>query len=128
MPDASNRPRRTRDSAGGEPLPAQPYPETSYEYQNASEVEDEEDIFDDSGMRGQSAEAGEGHEEGDAASETSSAMLDPVADPAGFAKRLNELAGELEVAELEARAIRWGPAISTQKDGQPSPCSRLRFT
>jgi hypothetical protein len=50
-------------------------------------------------------------EEGDAKSETSSIMFDYDVDPEGFARRLDELAGTLEVGEEEARALRWGPAM-----------------
>ena len=45
-------------------------------------------------------------------SEGSSAVFDADNDPAGFAERLDELAGVLEVREDEARAVRWGPDLS----------------
>jgi hypothetical protein len=56
-------------------------------------------------------------EEGDAKSETSSVMFDYDVDPEGFARRLDELAGTLEVGEEEARALRWGPAIGKEGNG-----------
>lgn len=48
----------------------------------------------------------------------SSAAYDPDEDPEGWAERLDELAGVLEVSEEEARALRWGPAIGLEKDGE----------
>ena len=45
-------------------------------------------------------------------SETSSALFDPEADPQGWAKRLDELAGVLEMDEEESRAMRWGPPLN----------------
>ena len=120
MPNGRHRTNRGRDSGQArEPLP-QPYPETSYEYPDASgthdveDVEDdEEDVFDVSGGKARKGDGGD-----DAASDTSSAMLDPVSDPAGFAKRLNELAGEVEVGEKEARAMRWGPDMIKREPSQ----------
>ncbi len=70
---------------------------------------------------GEIGEGEEGDEEeyGDGeGSETSSAMFDREGDPEGWAKRLDELAGVLEVGEEEARAVRWGPAIGRQRDGE----------
>ena len=65
---------------------------------------------------GQVKEGGEGEQ--DAKSETSSVMFDYDVDPEGFARRLDELAGTLEVGEEEARALRWGPAIGKEGKGQ----------
>lgn len=48
----------------------------------------------------------------------SSAAFDPDEDPEGWAERLDELAGVMEVSEAEARALRWGPAIGLEKDGE----------
>lgn len=48
----------------------------------------------------------------------SSAAFDPDEDPEGWAERLDELAGVLEVSEAESRALRWGPAIGLEKDGE----------
>jgi hypothetical protein len=59
----------------------------------------------------------------DVASETSSGMFDPEADPEGWERRLDELAGELEMSEVEARALRWGPPMERQKEGE-SECGR----
>lgn len=59
-------------------------------------------------------------EEGDTTypdSDSSSAAFDPDEDPGGWAERLDELAGLLEVSEEEARALRWGPAIGLETDG-----------
>lgn len=47
----------------------------------------------------------------DALSETSSADYDPDADPDGFAQRLDQLAGVEEMSEIEAHALRSGPAM-----------------
>lgn len=52
----------------------------------------------------------------------SSAAFDPDEDPEGWAERLDELAGVLEVSEAEARALRWGPAIGLEKDGKFNGC------
>lgn len=59
----------------------------------------------------------------------SSAAFDPDEDPEGWAERLDELAGILEVSEEEARALRWGPAIGLEKDGEYSTpsCSALQL-
>ena len=70
----------------------------------------------DEGSQGEVNEAAE--EEDDVeGSETSSVIFNHEADPEGWAKRLDELAGVLETSEVEARAIRWGPAIGHDKDG-----------
>lgn len=45
-------------------------------------------------------------------SEGSSAVFDPDNDPAGFAERLDELAGVMEMGEVETRALRWGPSMN----------------
>ena len=68
---------------------------------------------------GEDREAGGGDEGEDEGSDSSSAMFDREADPEGWARRLDELAGVLEVGEEEARAIRWGPTIGKerQRDG-----------
>lgn len=63
----------------------------------------------------------EQHEQADTTypeSETSSAAFDPDDDPEQWAERLDELAGKLEVSEAEARAVRWGPAIGSQRNGE----------
>lgn len=62
------------------------------------EDEDQEEYYDEGGE--------------ETFSEGSSAVFDPDNDPAGFAERLDELAGVLEVREDEARAVRWGPDLS----------------
>ena len=51
-------------------------------------------------------------------SETSSMMFDREGDPEGWARRLDELAGVLEVKEEEARAMRWGPAMGIEREGE----------
>ncbi|BEJ17544.1 hypothetical protein CspHIS471_0609450 [Cutaneotrichosporon sp. HIS471] len=51
------------------------------------------------------------YDEQDSFSERSSAVFDPDNDPAGFAERLDELAGVMEIGEEEARALRWGPNL-----------------
>jgi hypothetical protein len=68
---------------------------------------------------GEEEEEGGGEDEGEELmSETSSAMFDPDADPEGWGRRLDELAGVLEMGEVEARAIRWGPAIGKVKSSK----------
>ena len=57
------------------------------------------------------AEEEDEQEGDDAASDTSSADYDPDADPEGFAKRLDELAGVKEVGVREERAVRVGPVL-----------------
>ncbi|OCF30459.1 hypothetical protein I316_07895 [Kwoniella heveanensis BCC8398] len=64
---------------------------------------------------------GEEDDEGYAHSESSSAQYDPDADPEGFAQRLDELAGVLEVGEEEARAVRWGPAVGKEREAPGLP-------
>ncbi|GMK57499.1 hypothetical protein CspeluHIS016_0403330 [Cutaneotrichosporon spelunceum] len=51
------------------------------------------------------------YDEQESYSEGSSAVFDPDNDPAGFAERLDELAGVMEIGEEEARALRWGPSL-----------------
>jgi hypothetical protein len=86
----------------------------------ADEEEDEGDPVDEEEERAQGEEEDEGDEdnEGYAESETSSAMFDPDADPEGFAKRLDELAGVKEIGEEETRALKWGPPIARGADGE----------
>lgn len=76
------------------------------------ELEPEEEEEEERGADG-ADEADEADEAEDDAegSETSSAMFDAEADPEGFAKRLDELAGVLEKSEEEVRALKWGPPI-----------------
>ncbi|WWC67596.1 uncharacterized protein I206_101506 [Kwoniella pini CBS 10737] len=57
----------------------------------------------------------EGEEDSYEASEGSSAQYDPDADPEGFAQRLDELAGTLEISEAERKAISWGLPISSKQ-------------
>jgi hypothetical protein len=59
-------------------------------------------------------------------SDSSSIMFDPDVDPEGFARRLDELAGSLEMGEEEARAIRWGPQLEDCVDESESEFSRLQ--
>jgi hypothetical protein len=56
-------------------------------------------------------------------SDSSSIMFDPDVDPEGFARRLDELAGSLEMGEEEARAIRWGPQLEDCVDESESNSS-----
>jgi len=105
-------------------------PESSwYEYPDASGTGADAIHAETSGVTDQRAEAQEEEEEeeeeevereeeGDAKSETSSVMYDPEVDPEGFARRLDELAGTLEVGQVEARALRWGPAIASERQGE----------
>ena len=50
-------------------------------------------------------------------SDSSSAMFEKDLDPEGWAERLDELAGVLEVGEEEARAMRWGLPLDLDQDG-----------
>ena len=76
--------------------------------QGDPDYEDEEELEEE--QEQEEEEAGEeGEEMG--GSETSSVMFDAEADPEGFAKRLDELAGVLEKSEEEVRALKWGPPI-----------------
>ncbi|KAK4683951.1 hypothetical protein P7C73_g6257, partial [Tremellales sp. Uapishka_1] len=99
-----------------------PFPDesTSFEYHPASspaepeaelepEPEDQEMSY---------AEVDETYPE----SENSSAAFDPEVDPVGYSKRLDELAGTLEMSEGEARATRWGPSLRRKSDSvEPLP-------
>lgn len=51
-------------------------------------------------------------------SDGSSAAYDPDDDPEAWAERLDELAGVLEMSEVEARALRRGPAVARERDGE----------
>jgi hypothetical protein len=88
-----------------------------YEYPDVSGVQ-----ADTSGVETQAQGQGDttagmnDKEEGDGKSETSSVMFDYDVDPEGFARRLDELAGTLEVGEEEARALRWGPVMGKGGD------------
>ena len=53
----------------------------------------------------------EGDSGEDGMSDTSSADYDPIADPEGFTRRLDELAGSREVGVREERAVRGGPVL-----------------
>ncbi|CAK9784282.1 hypothetical protein CC85DRAFT_284891, partial [Cutaneotrichosporon oleaginosum] len=59
----------------------------------------------------------------DSSPQDSSREYSPDMNPAGFAERLDELAGILEVGEEEARAVRWGPDLS----GEDVPLSIDEF-
>lgn len=133
-----NVPRRLQRTAM--PVEAQPVNHTTnsppqaaspdsswYEYPDASGTGADAIHAETSGLTDQRAEAQEEEEEeeevereeeGDAKSETSSVMYDPEVDPEGFARRLDELAGTLEVGQVEARALRWGPAIASEREGE----------
>ena len=81
---------------------------------------DEDQVADEEEEGGEDDEEGEEEEEEeyDGSSDTSSALFDPKADPDGFAKRLDELAGVLEVGEEEARALKWGAPMKKQANGE----------
>jgi len=92
--------------------PNLPEPDESFEgewAEGASPAEEEES--------GEVGEGDEGDEEECEGSEASSVMFDRDLDPEGWAKRLDELAGVLEMGEEEARALRWGPALGRERDG-----------
>ncbi|WVF70149.1 hypothetical protein IAT40_004937 [Kwoniella sp. CBS 6097] len=96
--------------------------EASFEYGVDNGVNEDEDNGVDSGME----DGAEEEEEEYAQSESSSAQYDPDADPEGFAQRLDELAGVLEVGEEEARALRWGPAMGKERDAPVLPLSDFK--
>jgi len=87
-----------------------------YEYPDVSGVQADTSGVEAQAQGDSTAEMNE-KEEGDAKSETSSVMFDYDVDPEGFARRLDELAGTLEVGEEEARALRWGPSIGKEANG-----------
>jgi len=87
-----------------------------YEYPDVSGVQAESSGVETQAQGDTTAEMND-KEEGDAKSETSSVMFDYDVDPEGFARRLDELAGTLEVGEEEARALRWGPVIGKEGNG-----------
>jgi hypothetical protein len=101
-----------------------PNPDDSYQpYWNASgptepsgQVDD-----DDEEAEGEENDGEDDDEEGAAGSEdermseTSSAMFDPEADPEGYAMRLDELAGVLELSEKEEQALRWAPTKGAEQ-------------
>jgi len=91
-----------------------------YEYPDVSGVQAETSGVETQAQGDTTAEMNE-KEEGDAKSETSSVMFDYDVDPEGFARRLDELAGTLEVGEEEARALRWGPVIGKEGNGSSFP-------
>ncbi|WVQ83862.1 hypothetical protein IAT38_006006 [Cryptococcus sp. DSM 104549] len=79
-------------------------------YANASGV-DEGFTGDFEGEAGE-PEGEEMYDDEEGLSEGSSGMYDPDADPEAFARRLDELAGVLEMGEVEAKAMRWGPSFN----------------
>ena len=82
------------------------YDQASPEQGGISEEQEEEEEGEEQG------------EEDEEMSEGSSADYDAEADPEGWAKRLDELAGVLEISEEEARAVRWGPALGPDRDSE----------
>ena len=85
----------------------------------------EEDEEEEASAEGDADEAeGEEHraeeeeEDEDLESDTSSAMFDPDMDPVGWARRLDELAGVLEVGEREVRSMKWGPNLTKEPEGE----------
>jgi hypothetical protein len=98
-------------------------PPPGYHAWDRSAEYDEEDqamgqqVGDEEGDEGEDDDE-EDEEEDYAASETSSAMYDPDADPEGFARRQDELAGILEIGEEETRALKWGPPLRRLQDGE----------
>ncbi|WVN88659.1 uncharacterized protein L203_103870 [Cryptococcus depauperatus CBS 7841] len=85
-------------------------------YQNASAIQPD-------GIAGDSDNGNEGVEDQeetyDEVSDGSSDLYDPDADPESFAQRLDELAGVLEMGEVEARSMRYDPPVA--KDHRQVP-------
>lgn len=145
-PEASWEPEPTT-AYRGETLAPNPTPDASYEYQNASgayeheqddvhdegELDDDEEGYEDEEgaeeleeREEEEEDIGEEEAEEGNASETSSAMYDADADPRGFARRQDELAGVMEMGEQEARAIRRGPPFGRDRKCQsysPDTCA-----
>lgn len=86
----------------------------AYEGEHQEEYDEEEEEGDEEEEEEEGEEADESYPE----SEGSSAAFDPDNDPVGFAERLDELAGVLEMGEAEARALRWGPAMGRGNHGK----------
>lgn len=107
---ASPASMRPYDSEGDDPDASYGEPGIEHEEEDEPEEEGEDEDQEDED------DAGE-EEEDYAVSDTSSAMYDPAADPEGFARRQDELAGVLEMGEEEAKALKWGPAIGRRSDG-----------
>jgi hypothetical protein len=113
-PPVRPNPAQSYHSARTQPHPGQP-PRT-VPAQDASFASSGQQEMEDSGD-GQEGEESDRGEDEDGMSNTSSAMYDPAADPAEFAKRLDELAGILEMSEEESRALRQGPVVGKRKKG-----------
>lgn len=118
--------------------------DSSYGYQNASAIQGDEDLSSiaDNGAspsleheyeaaldrQAQMADIpvenaeGEVEESYDDASDGSSDLYDPDADPEAFAKRLDELAGVLEMNEVEQTALKWDPPIGKNHGRRGSLC------
>ena len=86
---------------------------------------DEDEEYDDDEAADEEEEDEEGEEEEEEesegsgyGSETSSMIYDQNLDPDGWAKRLDELAGVMEMGEVEARALKWGPPIGKEREGE----------
>nr|KIR86101.1 hypothetical protein I308_03634 [Cryptococcus tetragattii IND107] len=114
---------------------------SSYGYQNASAIQGDEDLSGiadngDSPSLEHEYEAaldrqtqmvdipveeaeGEVEESYDDASDGSSDLYDPDADPEAFSKRLDELAGVLEMNEVEQTALKWDPPIGKNHGRHP---------
>lgn len=124
---------------------------SGYSYQNASVIQGDEDLsgIADNGdgpsfehgyeatldreaeMAGIPVEEADGEveESYDDASDGSSDLYDPDADPEAFAKRLDALAGVLEMNEVEATALKWDPPIGKDHRHRKSPCfGAISFT
>lgn len=117
---ASYPPYADQLSPGAERSADGPHPDASFDYETEGGGEGDEG----SGEEGEDDEEEEededeedGAEEEDGMSETSSAMFDQEADPQGWARRLDELAGVLEMGEEEARSLRWGPKMGRKQQG-----------
>ncbi|WWD00242.1 hypothetical protein V866_007151 [Kwoniella sp. B9012] len=119
MDESFEQPNRWRGTGDRGASPPDISTSTSYDY---SQQEDQEQ-----GQDEEEEEEEMGEEGSYEASESSSAQYDPDADPEGFAQRLDELAGVLEIGEEESKAIRWGLPISRkQKQGPDLPLADFR--
>ncbi|KAK6904067.1 hypothetical protein I203_107581 [Kwoniella mangroviensis CBS 8507] len=117
MDESFEQPNRWRATGDRGASPPDISTSTAYDYGQQDEQEqDDEEEEEEVGVEG-SYEA----------SESSSAQYDPDTDPEGFAQRLDELAGVLEIGEEESKAIRWGLPISQkQKQGPDLPLADFR--
>lgn len=127
MSQAANFRTESYSAMGASPPPGHPHDEGEWDEHDHEPHGEEEGDEGEGEDDEEEEEEGEGDEEEYAASETSSAMYDAAADPEGFATRLDELAGVLEMGEEEMQALKWGPNIGRGVDSESASCSRANM-